>query len=96
MAYTPANLGMLVGNLGGGVRYWDYNAGADTQAQVRFLSYFTDGAKRGMLPRDIIFVRYTSNAASIHVVVTATRGAPGVNDTVDITDGLAIPATNTD
>lgn len=96
MAYNSSTLGMLVGNLGGGVRYWDYQAGADAQTAVRFLNYFTDGAKRGMKPGDIIFVRYSSSAASIHVVVTATRGAPGVNDTVDITDGLAVPATNTD
>lgn len=96
MAYNSANLGLLMGNLGGGVRYWDYNALADTQAAVRVSGFMTDGAKRGMVAGDLVFVRYTSRAASIHVVVTATRGAAGANDTVDITDGQAVAATNTD
>lgn len=96
MAYVSANLNLMVGTLAGGPKIWDYFAGADAQTVVRVSGHFSDGAKRGILVGDAVIVRYTSRAMSIHNVVTATRGAPGANDIVDLTDGLAVPATNTD
>lgn len=96
MAYVSANLNMMAFTPGGGVRWWDYNAAADTQLAIRVNGFMTDGAKKGLKVGDIIFARYTSRALSIHAVVTATLSAVGVNDIVDITDGLAIVGTNTD
>lgn len=96
MPYVANNLNLLTGTFSGGPRMFDYFAGADTQAQVRVNGYMTDGAKRGLQVGDTVLVRYTSRAMSLHNVVTATRTAPGVNDIVDLTDGLAIPNTNTD
>ena len=96
MAYVSANLNMMVMTPGGGVRWWDYNAAGDTQAAIRVSGFMTDAVKKGMKVGDIVFARYTSRAMSIHNVVTATLGAVGANDTMDMTDGVAIAATNSD
>ena len=96
MAYNSANLNLMAGGFAGGPRLWHYNAGGDASTVVRVAGFFTDGYKKGMRAGDILYSVTSSFALSIHVVNASTLGALGANDTVDITDGTVIAATDTD
>lgn len=96
MAYNTANLNLISGGFAGGPRLWHYAAGTDASTAVRVAGYFTDGYKKGMRAGDIVFSVKSDYACSIHVVNSASAGAIGANDTVDLTDGTVIANTDTD
>ena len=96
MAYVTANLNLVAGGAFGGPRLWYYAAGGDANTAVRVANYFSDGYKKGMRTGDIVFSVTSAFALSIHVVNQATAGAIGASDTVDVTDGTNIAATDTD
>lgn len=96
MAYVSANLNLVSGGFAGGPRLWHYAAGADANTAVRVANYFSDGFKKGMRAGDIVFSVTSAFALSIHVVNQAVAGAIGANDTVDLTDGTNVAATDTD
>ena len=96
MAYVSANLNLVSGGFAGGPRLWHYAAGADASTAVRVANYFSDGYKNGMRAGDIVFSVKSDFALSIHVCNSASAGAIGASDTVDLTDGTVVANTDTD
>ncbi len=91
MAYTTANPPMLFANgVGGAARIWVYKS-ADPIATINTAGYFTNGGDLGLKVGDPIFV-IDSASTLVHVAFFNAVG----NGTTDITDGLAITATDSD
>lgn len=91
MAYSTDNPPMLIASgLGGVGKIWKYES-ADALSLVRVSGYFTDGYDLGMRANDTVIVVDTDTAAtSITFVNAATTSA------VDLADGTALTATDTD
>lgn len=76
-----------------GGQLWAYSS-TDAATVVRVTGYISNGKTLGMKKGDIVFVTDTDAnpiAATIHVVT-----AINANGSADLSDGLAITATNTD
>lgn len=93
MPYSTSNPPFLLAQgVGGARKVWFY-ASTDAPSAVDASGYFTNGWDLGMRAGDIIFVVDTDAspiAAQIHIVTSATSSA------VDLSDGVAITATDTD
>lgn len=95
MAYTPANLQLVMGTVGGlGSQVWTYYS-TDANTVVDASGYITDGGKRGMRKGDIVIVTDTDASAgaivTVHGVDSVSTTYPGA---VDLTNAYA--ATNSD
>jgi hypothetical protein len=90
MAYNSANFNMMAETPGGTRRWWSYDAGADAQAAIRVANFFSDAHLKGAKAGDLLLVTYASFAGSIHVFNSVGASAN------DLTDGLAVAATDTD
>lgn len=94
MAYStsnpPALISQKVGATGGSM--WFYQS-ADALAAVRVSGYFTNGYALGMRAGDIVFVVDTDDYSGGVAIVNAANATTGV---VDLNDGTAIAATDTD
>lgn len=95
MAYSTSNPPQCVntGLFNGLGKTWVYRS-TDAASAVRVAGYFTDGYDRGMRAGDVIYVTDTDAsplAIQIHIV-NAASAAGGV----DLSDGVAITATDTD
>lgn len=72
MAYTTANLNVIVAGQGGAPTLWSY-VSADAHLTVSGAGYFTDGANKGLKANDIVFVLGTAAATgTMHGVLNAT------------------------
>jgi hypothetical protein len=83
---TPSVIGAPAGRL------WMYRS-TDAATAVRVNGYFTNGYNLGMRAGDIVYsVKTDASPISVqmHIVSVATAA------TTDLSDGLAITATNTD
>jgi len=83
---TPAVLGAPAGRL------WMYRS-TDAATAVRVAGYFTNGYNLGLRAGDLVFSVKTDAvpiSMQAHIVTTATPTS------TDLSDGLAITATNTD
>ncbi len=93
MAYSTSNPPCLISQgIGGFWRTWVYKS-TDAVTAVRVSGYFTDGWKLGMRAGDVIFVVDTDASPitmQVAIVTSATASA------VDLSDGTAITATDTD
>lgn len=93
MAYSTSNPPMLISSgLGGGFNLWAYKS-TDAASAVRVSGYITDGYDLGMRAGDILMMVDTDAspiAAQMMIVTSATATA------VDLSDGTAITATDTD
>lgn len=93
MAYSTSNPPMLVaGAIGGGPRLWMYTS-TDNAAAVRVSGYFTNGYALGMRANDILIMVDTDAspiASQIMIVNASTSSA------TDVSDGVAITATDSD
>lgn len=95
MAYSTSNPPFLIASGIGGTqnrRVWLY-VSTDTATAVRVSGYFTNGYELGMRAGDILFSVDTDAspiAQQIYVVNAATSSA------VDVSDGVAITATDSD
>jgi hypothetical protein len=93
MAYTPATLNCIVdggiNSRNGGL--WTYFT-TDAPATVDTANYLADAAARGMTVGDIVFVVNSSTFATQIMICASVVAGAGVN----LTDGLAVAATNTD
>lgn len=89
MSFNAAKLQPLAQG-GGGFTLWHYDAGADTNATVDTANYFQE-AYNLMNAGDVILVKANSGAAiGLHWVNSKTGG------NIDVTDALALTATDTD
>lgn len=94
MAYSTSNPPVLMtqGLGGAAMRVWSYKS-TDAATAVRVSGYFTDGYDLGMRAGDLIFVVDTDAspiAMQVMIVTSATSTA------VDLSDGTAVTATDTD
>lgn len=92
MAYDtsnpPAMISQRVGATGGALWYY---ASTDNLAAVNTAGYFSNGYDLGMRAGDIVFVLDTDDYSGGIAVVNAASAT-----SVDITDGTALAATDTD
>jgi hypothetical protein len=93
MAYDTTQFNLLVQSIAG-PKLWHYKAGADAQAAIRVNNFFSDAHKKGVAAGDLLIVTYDSFAGSIHNF-NAVKAADGTGNN-DLTDGLAVAATDTD
>lgn len=101
MAYVPGNLRCTTHGLSGSFyNEWLLDV-TDTIATVNTSNYISDGVRRGMNKGDIVTVRIwdvvgTGDVSAIHLcwVINTATGTDTLG--VDLTDGLAITATDTD
>lgn len=90
MSYSTSNPPKLIGQGIVGGRIWKYDS-ADALSDVRVSGYFSNGWLLGMRAGDIVFITDTdTSASSLSFVNAATSSA------VDLADGTAITATDTD
>lgn len=97
MAYSTANPPALVegGTLKGAIQEWVYQS-TDAATAVRVAGYITNGGALGMRVGDTVKVVDTDAspvAVQLMNVVSVSATYPGA---VDLSDGVAITATNTD
>ncbi len=91
MAYTPATLSFYGDGPNNGIGKLWYYSSADATTAIRVANYFSDGYARGIRAGDIIFhVNSSTFAGQIFICNSSTTA------TCDVTDGLAIAATDTD
>lgn len=94
MAYSTSNPPALISQgIGGFWRLWIYKS-TDLPTAVDAAGYITNGWTLGMRAGDLVMVVKTDASPismQMHIVSTATK-AGGVN----LSDGLAVTATNSD
>ena len=90
MSYSTTNPPKLVAQGVVGGRVWKYDS-ADALSDVRVSGYFSNGWKLGMRAGDIVFITDTDTAATSIAFVNAATSSG-----VDLSDGTAITATDTD
>lgn len=101
MAYNPAGLFLVRDSLSGaGKKEWELHT-TDAIADVNTSNYISDGVKRGLSQGDtvkvVIRASLPSGAVSaIHLCWVIDVGTGTDTLGVDLTDGLAITATDTD
>jgi hypothetical protein len=102
MAYVSDGLKLLSGGLSGpGVcNIWLLDS-TDAIATVNTSDYISDGVTKGMQQGDIVWVRTrTSTLAgaitAVHICWVINVGTGSGAKGVDLTDGLAVTATDTD
>jgi len=97
MAYATTNPPFCLGQgIGGGRKLWFYTT-TDAMTDVRVSGYFTNGYSLGMRAGDIICVidnDASPISASWAIINAASKS--GSTETVDISDGVAITATDSD
>lgn len=73
MAYTPANLARISGNLDGSVpgAVWFYST-SDSDATAKASGYFSDAYNKGVRVGDIVYVNVVGTGLYIHSVLTCT------------------------
>lgn len=93
MAYSTSNPPFLLSQgIQGTGSVWMYRS-TDAATAVRVSGYFTDGYDLGLRAGDVVFVVDTDAspiAMQIMIVTSATASA------VDLSDGTAVTATDTD
>lgn len=93
MAYSTSNPPALIAEgVGGNFRLWAYKS-TDAPAAVRVSGYITDGYALGMRAGDLVLVVDTDASPitlQLMIVTSATASA------VDLSDGTAVTATDTD
>ncbi|WP_456389740.1 hypothetical protein [Profundibacter sp.] len=93
MAYSTDNQpSLLSSGIGGAFQLWFYKS-TDAATLVRASGYFTDGYELGMRAGDIV-LQVDTDAAPIASQIMIVSSA--VAGTVDLSDGTAITATDTD
>lgn len=95
MAYSTANLSLTeVGGIGGvRQRSWKYES-TDAATVVRVDGFISNARARGMQVGDIVFVRDTDSSPNATQIMTVA--AINANGSADLSDGVAITATDSD
>ena len=76
MAYTPATLDCTTARIGAGPAIWTYST-TDVHTDVDASGYFSDGADRGLVAGDFMFVNDTNTpTGTMHQVADATSIDP--------------------
>lgn len=93
MAYSTSNPPALISQgIGGFFRLWVYKS-TDAATAIDAANYFTNGWTLGMRAGDLVMsVKTDASPISMQMHIVSTATAAGVN----LSDGLAVTATNTD
>lgn len=83
---------LLAQGIGGHLRMWAYRS-TDAASAVRVSGYFTNGWQLGMRAGDLVLVVDTDASPIAMQMMIVTSAVAG---TVDLSDGLAVTATDTD
>lgn len=89
MAFNASNLYCVSGTTGNAPRLWVYYSADDAIADIDTAGYFNNASTQ-LNAYDILFIRDSANVMQISFVNSNSGGV------VDIADGLAITATDTD
>lgn len=93
MAYSTSLPPVLMADaIGGGYRTWQYKS-TDAPSVVRVAGYFTNGWLLGMRKGDVVHIIDT-DASPITLSIAIVSAASSTS--VDLSDGTAITATNSD
>ena len=93
MAYSTDTPPALYAQAGRGTRLWVL-LGTDAVTSVREDGYITDGWDLGMRAGDLVqYIKTDASPISTQMMIVSTATEA---DGVDLSDGLAITATNTD
>ncbi|PST27207.1 hypothetical protein C7U60_02675 [Mesorhizobium plurifarium] len=101
MAYVASGLKLLVGGLSNSsMNMWLLDT-TDAIATVNTSDYISDGVTRGMAQGDIVFVRTRASlpagaVSAVNIAFVLDVGTGSAAQGVDLTDGLAVTATDTD
>lgn len=90
MAYVTTNPPKLIAQGITGGHVWKYDS-ADALADVRVSGYFSNGWKLGMRAGDLVIITDTDTSATSLSFVNAASATA-----VDLADGTALTATDTD
>lgn len=102
MAYATAGFKLMLGGLSGGTQcqVWLLDT-VDAIATVNTSNYVSDGYLKGARQGDIVYVRtrtttLTGTVTAVHLcwVIDEATGTDTLG--IDLTDGLAVTATDTD
>lgn len=88
MAYSNANLSLVIETMNGGRKIWFYES-TDAIATVRAANYISNAQAVGMKARDIVIV-FDINVPTTSLCTVLTVGASGA----DLTDGTPLSETN--
>lgn len=100
--YASSNFKLMVGGLSGAasMQIWVLET-VDTIATVNTSNYVSDGTRKGAREGDVVYVRIwdtigTGDVSAVHLcwVIDTATGTDALG--IDLTDGLAITATDTD
>lgn len=94
MAYTPATLSKVTGSIGGTFSIWHYTS-TDAVTAVRVDGYISDGKTRGMKKGDLVIV-VDNDASPISGSLCWVTSVATSGTSVDLSDGVAVTATDTD
>lgn len=93
MAYSTSNPPYIIAQgPGGGRKFWVYSS-VDAATLVRVAGYFTNGYALGMRAGDMV-LQIDSDASPIAEQWMSVAAASATS--VDLSDGLAVTATNSD
>jgi hypothetical protein len=93
MAYDGSKLSLVTQLIAGGRKRWWYE-GTDAVSAVRVAGYIADATARGMKAGDIVeYLKTDANPLAIQIFAVSAVSPAGA---ADLSDGLAITATNTD
>lgn len=101
MAYDPEHLQLVVPGLSGtDNKIWALNT-TDAIATVNTSDYISDGVNRGMMQGELVYVKTRASlprgaVSSVTLCWVIDTGTGSDAQGVDLTDGLAVTATDTD
>ncbi|RVG08540.1 hypothetical protein [Sinorhizobium meliloti] len=101
MAYVASGLKLLNGGLSNSsMNVWLLDS-TDAIATVNTSNYISDGVTRGMAQGDLVWVRTRASlpagaVSAVHICFVLDVGTGTDGFGVDVTDGLAVTATDTD
>ena len=97
MAYATTNPPYCIAQgVGGSLKVWLY-ASTDAATVVRVSGYFTNGYSLGMRAGDLL-IQVDTDASPIatQMMIVNASSKSGSTETVDVSDGVAVTATDSD
>lgn len=95
MAYATSNPpALLIPRVGGGFNIWVYKS-TDAATVVRVTGYITNGVDLGMKAGDLV-IAIDTDASPISMQLMIVTSIDTTGGSVDLSDGTAVTATDTD
>lgn len=97
MAYSTSNPPQLIAaGIGGSGKVWMYKS-TDAATVVRVSGYLSNGYSLGLRAGDLVLVVDTdASPIAMQMMIVTSSSKSGATETVDLSDGTAVTATNSD